>query len=187
MLKMQLHIGQVSGDQLSSIARCDCGEVNIENLHTNTGFRKGTHWRHQCNKRCFYMTGAHKVDHSKVLAGVKKERNQWFSVWSKVFLDKGIVNRTIGQSLRVDFPKSKPSQHQNRKRKLSFIGCSAGDVLLAIVSGFGFDVAACAPLCLRRGIRVRPCSLRLCVYLPFGLQVQPIDLSWPCLLRATEH
>ena len=59
MLKMQLHVDQVSGDQLSSIARCDCGEVNIENLHTNTGFRKGTHWRHQCNKRSFYMTGAH--------------------------------------------------------------------------------------------------------------------------------
>ena len=59
MLKMQLHIDQMSGDQLSSIARCDCGEVNIENLHTNTGFRKGTHWRHQCNKRSFYRTGAH--------------------------------------------------------------------------------------------------------------------------------
>ena len=43
MLKMQLHIDQVFGDQLSSIARCDCGEVNIENLHTSTGFRKGTH------------------------------------------------------------------------------------------------------------------------------------------------
>ena len=56
---MQLHIDQVSGGQLSSIARCDCGEVNIENLHTNTGFRKGTHWRHQCNKRSFYRTGAH--------------------------------------------------------------------------------------------------------------------------------
>ena len=49
----------VSGDQLSSIARCDCGEVNIENLHTNTRFRKGTHWRHQCNKSSFYRTGAH--------------------------------------------------------------------------------------------------------------------------------
>ena len=124
-----------------------------------------------------------KVDHSKVLFGVKKERNQCFCWWSKVFLDKGMANRTIaiGQSLlRVDFNQKKG------RGKLSslWLSCTAGDVLLAIVSGFGFDVAACAPLCLRRGIRVRPCSLRLCVYLPCGLQVQPLDLSWPCLLRA---
>jgi hypothetical protein len=30
-------------------------------------------------------------------------------------------------------------------------------------------MAACAPPCLRRGIRVSPCSLRLCVYLPSPL------------------
>ena len=37
------------------------------------------------------------------------------------------------------------------------------------------NMAACAQPCLRRGIHVRPCSLRLCVYLPCGLQVQPLD------------
>ena len=37
------------------------------------------------------------------------------------------------------------------------------------------NMAACAQPCLRRGIHVRPCSLRLCAYLPCGLQVQPLD------------
>ena len=43
----------------------------------------------------------------KGISGVKKEKNHWGFLWSKVFLDKGIANRTIGQSLRVHFPKSK--------------------------------------------------------------------------------
>ena len=71
MLKMQLHIDQVSGDQLRTIARCDCGEINIENLHTNTGFRKGTHWRHQCNKRIFYRTGSHNEARDNVYQACK--------------------------------------------------------------------------------------------------------------------
>ncbi len=54
------------------------------------------------------------VYHTKVLSGTKKERNQRWFLWSKVFLDKGITNRTIGQSLRVDFPKS----------KTNLVGCS---------------------------------------------------------------
>ena len=35
-------------------------------------------------------------------------------------MDKGIANRTIGQSLRVDFPKSKPSLYnqQTKRRNL---------------------------------------------------------------------
>ena len=32
-----------------------------------------------------------RVHHTKVLSGAKKERTQWFSLWSKVFLDKGII------------------------------------------------------------------------------------------------
>ena len=132
------------------------------------------------------------VDHSKVL-GVKKREFIGVFVWSKVFLDRGIANRTIGQSLRVDFPKSKQTYiitkttKKEGKTLIYWPSCTAGDDLLATVNGFGFDVAACAPPCLRRGIRVRPCILRLCVYLPCGLQVQPLDLSWPCLLRATGH
>ena len=112
-------------------------------------------------------------------------------LWSKVFLDKGITNRTIGQSLAYAlFSEIKTQPIQSKKGRETLIywpSCTAGDGLLATASGFGFGVAACAPLCLRRGIRVRPCSLRLCIYLPCGLQVQPLDLSWPWLLRATEH
>ena len=106
----------------------------------------------------------------------KKREISEFFVWSKVFLDKGITNRTIGQSLRVVFRNQNPAYTINKKKckLLSIASCTAGDGLLATASGFGFDVAACAPLCLRRGIRVRPCSLRL-VYLPCGLQVQPLD------------
>ena len=37
------------------------------------------------------------VYHTKVLSGTPKERNQWAFLWSKVFLDKGITNRTIGR------------------------------------------------------------------------------------------
>ena len=33
-------------------------------------------------------------------------------------------------------------------------------------------MAACAPLCLRRGNHARPCSLRICVYLLCGLQIR---------------
>ena len=44
----------------------------------------------------------------------KKEIIRGF-LWSKVFLDKCIANRTIGQSLRVDFPKSKPSLYNQKK------------------------------------------------------------------------
>ena len=54
MLKMQLHIDQLTEAQFNKIARCDSKEVNTENLHTNTGFRKGVHWRDQCIKRNFY-------------------------------------------------------------------------------------------------------------------------------------
>ena len=36
-------------------------------------------------------------------------------MWSKVFLDKGIANQTIGQSLRVDFPKSNPAYAIKKK------------------------------------------------------------------------
>ena len=108
----------------------------------------------------------------------KKRETSGIFLWSKVLLDKGITNRTIGQSLRVDFPKSKPSLYKSKKGRETLIywpSCPAGDGLLATASGFGFDVAACAQPCLRRGIHVRPCSLRLCVYLPCGLQVQPLD------------
>ena len=42
-------------------------------------------------------------------------------LWSKVFLDEGIANQTIGQSLRVDLPKSKPSLCK-RKETLSIGG-----------------------------------------------------------------
>ena len=38
-----------------------------------------------------------------------------FFLWSKVFLEKGIANRTIGKSFRVDFPKSKPSLYYQKK------------------------------------------------------------------------
>ena len=105
--------------------------------------------------------------------------------WTKV-LRVGLLARAYA----LIFRNLKPSLYNQKKEEETLIywpSCTAGDGLLATVSGFGFDVAACAPLCLRRGIRVRPCSLRRCVYLPCGLQVQPLDLSWPCLLRATEH
>ena len=46
----------------------------------------------------------------------KKETSGCF-VWSKVFLDKCIANRTIGQSLRVDFPKSKTNQYNQNDEK----------------------------------------------------------------------
>ena len=141
------------------------------------------------------------------VSGEQEGRSFKGNIWSKkisksvgffcgqrpVFLDKGITNRTIGQSLRVHFPKSKTNLYNQLTKKrtgktlIYWPSCTAGDGLLATVNGFGFDVVACAPLCLRRGIRVRPCSLQLCVYLPCGLQVQPLDLSWPCLLRATGH
>jgi hypothetical protein len=53
----------------------------------------------------------------------KKREISVIFLWSKVLLDKGITNRTIGQSLRVDFPKSKPQPIQSKKeRKLSSIG-----------------------------------------------------------------
>ena len=106
----------------------------------------------------------------------------------KYSIDKGITNRTIGRAYAVIFRYQNPAYTiKKRKRKLLSIGCTAGGGLLATVNGLGFDVAACAPPCLRRGIRVCPCILRLCVYLACGLQVQPLDLSWPCLLRATGY
>ena len=53
---------------------------------------------------------------------------------SKVFLDKSITNRTIGRSLRVDFPKSKQTNTINKQKKrtgktLFYWGpsCTAGD------------------------------------------------------------
>ena len=45
----------------------------------------------------------------------KKRETSGFFVWSKVLLDKGITNQTIGQSLRADFPKSKPSLYNQKK------------------------------------------------------------------------
>ena len=66
------------------------------------------------------------VDQSKVLFGVKKEGNQ-----RDFFVVKGIIGqRYCGsdywQSLRVDFPKSKPSLYnQKRKGKLLSIGRAA--------------------------------------------------------------
>ena len=69
------------------------------------------------------------VYHTKVLSGTKKERNQWgFFVVSKVLLDKGITNRTIGQSLRVDFPKSKPSLYNQKKEGETLTYSSIGGI-----------------------------------------------------------
>ena len=89
------------------------------------------------------LCGGHSgVYHTKVLSRAKKERNQWVSLWSKVFLDKSITNRTIGQSLRVDFSKSKTNLYnqQTKKRKgetlIYWPSCTAGNDLLATVNGF---------------------------------------------------
>ena len=92
------------------------------------------------------------VYHSKVLSGAKKERNQYS--WTTVFLDNGIANRTIGRAYALIFRNQNPAYTIKKRKGLGetliyWPSCTAGDGLLAAVSGFGFDVAACAPPCLR--------------------------------------
>ena len=75
----------------------------------------------------------------------KKRETSGFFLWSKVFLDKGITNRSIGQSLRVDFPESKTNLYNQQTKKRT------GKTLIYWLHCCGGSIGYCEWVWIRHG------------------------------------
>ena len=106
-------------------------------------YRQRVSW-YNCNllKRKL-VTHLRGVYHSKVLSGAKKERNQWIFLWSKVFLDKGIANRTIGRAYALIFRNQNPAYTIKKGRGNSY--------LLAELHSWRRPIGCCEWIWIRRG------------------------------------